>query len=55
VTAIRIPNIAASVQVFCAMADALKGSRIGPSLLTRFWLRSNASVTKLSKLYVVNF
>jgi transposase len=27
----------------------------GPSLLTRFWLQSNASVTKPSRLYVVNF
>ena len=27
----------------------------GPSPLTRFWLQSNASVTKLSRLYVANF
>jgi hypothetical protein len=27
----------------------------GPSLLTRFWLPSNASATKLSRLYVANF
>jgi hypothetical protein len=27
----------------------------GPSPLTRFWLPSNASVTKLSRLYVANF
>jgi hypothetical protein len=27
----------------------------GPSPLTRFWLQSNASVTKLRKLYVANF
>ena len=27
----------------------------GPSPLTRFWLQSNASVTKLSRLYMANF
>ncbi len=45
------PNIRTSIGLHNKVPSPFNG----PSLLTRFWLPSNASATKPSRLYVANF